>query len=181
MTSNVSLRRASAADADFMLKVRAEPSAGLYQPLRDYSLRQLQMMLARRVSAPLDASLDSKVQWVIESDGNPAGWISLDVTSREHGIASIGYTIGESFRGHGIATQAVRLVIEIAFDPRGVALSRLEAVAAIDNAGSRRVLEKAGFREEGIAEKLLVIGGTRVDHLRFGLVRPDLLEQDIEG
>lgn len=171
MTAIVTIRRATAGDAGFLHSVRAEPSAGRYQPLRAYSLRQLQMLLARRVTAPLDASLDSKVQWVVAADGMPAGWISLDVTSREHGVGSVGFTISEAFQGQGFATGALRQIIAIAFDPDGIALERLEAVAAVENLASRRVLIKAGFREEGIAEGLLEIDGIRVDHVRFGLLR----------
>ncbi|MBA3276111.1 MAG: GNAT family N-acetyltransferase [Chloroflexia bacterium] len=79
--------------------------------------------------------------------------------------------MSEAFRGRGLATGAVRQVVEIAFDPHGLALDRLEANAAVENIASRRVLVKAGFREEGIAGKLLIIDGVRVDHVRFGLVR----------
>jgi ribosomal-protein-alanine N-acetyltransferase len=50
-------------------------------------------------------------------------------------------------------------------------MARLEAIAAVDNHASRRVLQKAGFHEEGVAKHLLVINGIRVDHVRFGLVR----------
>ncbi len=114
---------------------------------------------------------------MIECDGICAGWVSLDVTSREHGIASVGYSVSEAYRGLGVATEAVRQIIAIAFDPDGIALDRLEAVAAVENVASRRVLAKAGFREEGIAEKLLIIDGIRVDHVRFGLVRRDPTEK----
>jgi RimJ/RimL family protein N-acetyltransferase len=167
----VALRRATAADAPCLHRIRSEPSASRFQPLRPYSLDRLARMLAARATLPLDGTLEGKVQWVIEVDGACAGWITLDITSREHGIAAVGYTIAEAFRGQGIASQAVTLLIGIAFDPAGIALERLEAVAAVENAASRRVLTKAGFHEEGIARNLLVIDGVRVDHVRFGLVR----------
>ena len=165
------MRRAVAADAEWMSAVRRQPSASRYQPLRMYPADRLRAMLAARESLPLDATLDGKVQWAVESCGVGVGWVSLDVTSREHGIAAVGYTIGEEFRGRGLATWAVRQVIALAFDPNGLDLQRLEAVAAVDNLASRRVLAKAGFVEEGIARGLLVIDGVRVDHARFGLLR----------
>ena len=171
MSANVALRRATAADAPCLHRIRREPSASRFQPLRPYPLARLARMLAARAELPLDRTLDGKVQWVIDADGACAGWITLDVTGREHGIASVGYTIAEAFRGQGIATKAVVLLTRIAFDPAGIALDRLEAVAAVDNAASRRVLVKAGFQEEGIAHGLLVIDDARVDHVRFGLLR----------
>jgi RimJ/RimL family protein N-acetyltransferase len=121
----------------------------------------------------LDASLEGKVQWVVLADGQCAGWITLDVTSREHNTGAVGYTVGEAWRGRGIATEAVRQVVGLAFDQRGIALDRLEAVVAAENFASRRVLEKAGFTEEGTARGLLVIGGERVDHVRYGRLRGD--------
>ncbi len=167
------LRRATESDASCLFAIRSEPSASRHQPLRMYTLDRLQAMIAARASLPLDRSLDGKVQWVVDLGGACAGWVTLDVTSREHGIASVGYTIGEAFRGRGIATAAVLQVIALAFDPDGLDLERLEAVAAVDNLASCQVLVKAGFAEEGIARGLLVIGGHRVDHVRFGLLRPE--------
>ncbi len=170
---SVSIRRATSADAPALHALRSEASARRYQPLQQVSLEALTKTLTQRASALLNATLQHKVQFVIEAEGQPAGWVTLDVTSREHGVGSIGYTVGEAFRGKGIATTAVRQVTDLAFDPNGVDLQRLEAVAAVQNSASRRVLIKAGFREEGIARGLLVIDGVRVDHVRFGLLRSD--------
>ena len=173
MTVTVRLRRAEPADAAFLHAVRTEPSAARFQPLRPYSERQLSALIERRGRAPLDRHLDAKVQWVILADDRAAGWISLDVTSREHGIGTVGYTVSESFHGRGIATNALRLVVDIAFAPRQLSLERLEAIAAVENVASRRVLEHAGFVPEGTARGLLRIGKRRIDHVRYGLLRVD--------
>lgn len=169
--SAVSIRRATAADAPSINRIRAEPSVRRFQPIRQYSHDRMTAILARREVLPLDREFEGKAQWVIECDGRCAGWVTLDVTSREHGIASVGYSVSEAFRGRGVATAALGHVIEIAFDPDRLGLERLEANAAVENIASRHVLLKAGFREEGVAEQLLVIDGERVDHVRFGLVR----------
>jgi RimJ/RimL family protein N-acetyltransferase len=173
MTKDVTLRRADASHAGIFHQIRAEPGASRFQPLRPYSLNRLRDMLDARASLPLDHTLSGKVQWLIESGGEPAGWISLDVTSREHGTASVGYTVMQAYQGQGLATAAAQLVVALAFDPATLDLDRLEAVAAVENIGSRRVLTKSGFREEGIAQGLLVIDGVRVDHVRFGLLRTE--------
>lgn len=166
------IRRATAADAPWMVLIRAEPSVRRFQPIHQHTVERMAAILERRESTPLDRDLEGKVQWVIEYRGQCAGWVSLDVTSREHGVASVGYSGSETFWGRGLATGGVREVIAIAFDPDGPALDRLEATAAVENIASRRVLTKVGFREEGIAAGLLVIDGVRVDHVRFGLMRP---------
>ena len=137
-------------------------------------------MLATRAKARLNADFVGKAQWVIEVDGQPAGWITLDVTSREHGIASMGYTLATAFHGQGIATAAAHQLIDIAFDPDGLNLYRLEAVAAVPNYASQRLLEKVGFRKEGTANGLLVIDGKRVDHVRFGLLRSERIASQVK-
>jgi len=173
-TKRPAIRRATAADAGCLARIRAEPSVRRYQPIHQHPVERLAAMLARREALSLDHELDGKVQWVIECEGECAGWVTLDVTSREHGIGSVGYSVSEALRGRGMATAAVREVVAIAFDPDGLALDRLEANAAVANVASRRVLAKAGFQEEGIARGLLVIDGVRIDHVRFGLVRPPM-------
>ncbi len=60
----------------------------------------------------------------------------------------IGYWIGEPFWGRGIATEAVRAVIDYAFSETGVAL--LLGSARVVNPASRRVLEKCGFQWSGV-------------------------------
>ncbi len=171
---NVTLRRAEPDDAILIHAWRSEPSARRFQPLRQLTLDQLREVLRQRRAEPLDATLTGEVQWLILDDGVPAGWITLQVTSREHGIAAVGYTIAAAHRGRGLATAALRDVVRLALDPHGLDLWRLEAVAATANVASCRVLEKAGFTNEGRARGLLVIAGVRVDHERYGLLRTDL-------
>lgn len=173
MTETVQIRRARPGDAAFFHGVRSEPSAGEFQPLRSYSEGQLRKVIQRRSTMPLDRHLDGKVQWVILADDRPAGWISLDVTNRDHGIGTIGYTVSEAFRGHGVASRALRLVVDIAFAQSLIDLDRLEAVVAAENIASQRVLENAGFAREGTARGLLRIRGKRIDHYRYSLLRAD--------
>lgn len=130
----------------------------------------LERILGERGSLPLTPEQSRKVQWTIVVDNEPAGWVSLDVTSRDHHIGSVGYALAPAYHGRGIASGALRQVIGIAFDPDQLGLERLEAVAAVENVASRRVLEKCGFRCEGIAAGLLIIAGQRVDHARYELM-----------
>jgi hypothetical protein len=70
--------------------------------------------------------------------------------------------------GRGIATAAIRIASDIAFGVLG--LNRLQAGVYASNLGSVRVLEKAGFRREGVWRRQLVGLGGREDHLWFGLL-----------
>lgn len=174
---HVSLRRAAEEDAPLLASIRAEPSATRYQPLRPYSQDRLRSLVRQRAALPLDPTLDAKVQWVMLADDEPVGWITLDVTDREHAIGGVGYTVPERARGRGSARAALIELVALAFDPDGVALERVEAVVATGNVASRCVLERAGFRREGTARGLLRIGGERLDHERYGVLRDDWLIQ----
>jgi len=168
------LRRAEPEDATTIHAWRCEPSAARFQPLRPLTVDQVRIQLQRRHQEPLDTTLNGEVQWLIFDQGSPAGWITLEVTSREHGIAAVGYTVAAAHGGRGLATAALREVVPIAIDPHGLDLWRLEANVASANTASRRVVAKSGFVHEGHARGLLVIGGVRVDHERYALLRTHL-------
>lgn len=168
-----SLRRAGPGDAGLVAAWRGEPSAGRFMPNRRRTLAEYRAMLAEAAADGIGPGLAGTVRWIVEAGGEPVGWIRLSVTDREHGVGDVGYGIGEAHRGRGHATAAVRATLGIAFGAAGADLGRVEAVAAVGNAASRRVLEAAGFRFEGVARGLLVIGGERVDHARYGVLREE--------
>jgi [ribosomal protein S5]-alanine N-acetyltransferase len=59
----------------------------------------------------------------------------------------IGYGVAPSARGRGVATLAVRQLVDEAFETPGV--RRVYAETAVDNPASRRVVEKVGFTHTG--------------------------------
>ena len=85
-------------------------------------------------------------------------------------MGSVGYWCGRPFARQGLTLAAVKAVSSFAF--RTLGLHRLEAACIPDNAPSRRLLAKAGFREEGEAKAYLKINGDWRDHVLFGLVSP---------
>lgn len=169
----VRLRPVCADDAEMVADWRSEASARRYQPLRVMPLEELREQLAKRGKNEITPESDGEFQWIIETADGPLGWIGLTMISREHGLATIGYTIAEAFRGKGYATAAVKAVQPIAFDPNQFDLDRLEAVAALDNIASQKVLERAGFSFEGIARAYLVVNGERLDHARYAVLREE--------
>ena len=167
----ISLRRATPADATLVLGWRDEPSTGQYMPNLRRTPEEVAARLAERAAPAVDPTLSGTVQWIVEAGGEPVGWVRFTVTDRESAVGEVGYTIGERDRGRGYATAAVRETLAIAFSATGADVARVEAVAAVGNGASRRVLERSGFRFEGVARGLLVIGGERVDHARYGVLR----------
>jgi ribosomal-protein-alanine N-acetyltransferase len=106
-------------------------------------------------------------------DGQFAG--QLNVSSIIRGSlhsASLGYWIDERFAGQGVMPTVVALVVDHCFDTVG--LHRVEVNIRPENAASRRVVEKLGFREEGVRKAFLHIAGDWRDHVSYALVRSDI-------
>lgn len=85
--------------------------------------------------------------------------------------AWIGYWVSSRYQGLGIATAAVALGVDHAF--AGMKLHRLTATFLPDNAPSRAVLSRIGFREEGFLRRALHIDGEWRDHVMVALNEDD--------
>lgn len=88
--------------------------------------------------------------FAIVVDGKSVGSISL--MKLEYGYkCEIGYWLGRNFWGHGIMSEAVRLVSKFGFET--FKLERIYAGVAYWNKGSTKVLEKQGYKLEGVQQK----------------------------
>lgn len=85
--------------------------------------------------------------------------------------AGIGYWVRRSRARQGFATEAVEAVVGHAFVT--LSIHRLEALVALDNAPSQRVVEKLGFTREGIAREVEFIEGRFLDHFQYSLLDGD--------
>jgi ribosomal-protein-alanine N-acetyltransferase len=89
--------------------------------------------------------------------------------------AYVGYWIGESAAGHGYTPEAVACVLRFAFDELN--LHRVQISIIPRNGASRRVVEKLGIRDEGIAERYLEINGVWEDHVRYAITAEEWAER----
>jgi ribosomal-protein-alanine N-acetyltransferase len=83
----------------------------------------------------------------------------------------LGYWIDADRQGQGLMTEAVRAATGFALSVAG--LHRVQAAVMPRNTGSQRVLDKAGYRREGLAARYLCIAGTWEDHLIFATTVED--------
>lgn len=106
----------------------------------------------------------------IEIDRQAVGSIALlrgqDVYCKN---AELGYWLGREFHGRGVMTQAVRQICQMGFARWDI--GRIYAEPYAGNAGSRRVLEKAGFQLEGILRKSVYKRGEVSDSCMYSLLR----------
>lgn len=111
--------------------------------------------------------------FIIEHDGELAG--QLNVSSIAYGSlssATIGYWVSERFAGKGLTPTAVALATDHCFF--GVGLHRMEICIRPENEPSLRVVEKLGFRYEGLRRRYIHINGDWRDHFCFALTVDEL-------
>lgn len=81
--------------------------------------------------------------------------------------AYIGYWIDEARAGNGYVPESLVAVARFSFED--LRLHRLQVAIIPRNRASRRVVEKLGLREEGVAVRYLAINGVWEDHIRYAI------------
>lgn len=81
---------------------------------------------------------------------------------------ALGYWVGERFARQGYMTRAVRALVPFIF--RTLGLHRIEAACVPTNEPSQSLLQKAEFRQEGLAKRYLQINGEWQDHVLYALL-----------
>ncbi|MGD2025629.1 MAG: GNAT family protein [Methyloceanibacter sp.] len=84
---------------------------------------------------------------------------------------TLGYWVGAAHARQGFMTAAVRAVVPFVFD--SLELHRLEAACLPENTASMRLLERVGFKREGLARRYLRINGDWRDHVLYALLETD--------
>ncbi|WP_040166805.1 GNAT family N-acetyltransferase [Microbacterium gorillae] len=115
----------------------------------------------------------SGVPFVVESDGEVCGQLNIwGIARGSLNSATIGYWVAERFAGRGITPTAVALATDIAFTQ--LRLHRMEICIRPENGPSLRVVEKLGFRYEGLRRHYIHIDGDWRDHYSFALTTEDV-------
>jgi ribosomal-protein-alanine N-acetyltransferase len=100
------------------------------------------------------------------------GAITLDNIRRGPAQSgTIGYWIGQAHARQGYMREAIAAVVHHAFTVMD--LSRIEAACLPENAASRAVLERCGFKYEGVAQSYLQIAGRWRNHVLYANLRSD--------
>jgi ribosomal-protein-alanine N-acetyltransferase len=107
-----------------------------------------------------------ETNFAIDVDGEAVGGIALELQDDvERCSAEVGYWLGETCWGRGIATAALESLTAYAF--REFHLTRVYALPFARNVASVRVLEKAGYICEGVLRRSAIKDGVLLDELMY--------------
>lgn len=115
----------------------------------------------------------SGMPFVIEVQGQVQG--QLNVANVMYGSVSsavLGYWVSPEVAGKGVMTVSVALVTDYLMDQVG--LHRVEINVRPENTASLRVIQKLGFRYEGLKQRYIHINGDWRDHYVFALTKEEL-------
>jgi ribosomal-protein-alanine N-acetyltransferase len=112
-------------------------------------------------------------------EGELAGEINLNAIQRgPFQNAYVGYWIAREHAGAGYVPEALVVTLQMAFEELN--LHRVQVAIIPRNQASHRVVEKLGFRNEGVAERYLEINGCWEDHVRYAMTAEDWQERGPE-
>lgn len=109
--------------------------------------------------------------FTIEVNNKPAGWINIHDLNKEYHEhkGEIGYCLHPEFRGKGLTTKALKILIKYIFKKYN--LKRLSATCRTFNKASAKTLEKTGFKLEGILRKNKCKEGKYLDDMIWAIVK----------
>ena len=161
-------------NGDFLLRWEPRFPNGFVDPARDRHAFEQRVQNRER-----ERQLGAGYGFGLFVDSAFAGEINLNnVVRGAFQSGYVGYWIDEARAGRSYMPEAVVTVARYAFDE--LKLHRIEIDIVPRNRSSRRVVEKLGLREEGIAERFLEINGVWEDHVRYGFTAEEWNARRVE-
>ena len=131
---------------------------------------------ARRYREGIEAGTRDRTffQWAVTvpPDDDLVGTVTLASWDRANRRAEVGFIVEPGHEGQGLASDAARTALRFGVERMG--LHRVEADVDPENAGSIRLLERLGFRYEGLLRDRWFTFGEWKDSAIYGLLADDL-------
>jgi len=165
---NVNLRIMEKEDLPLVVEwANSSEFGGEYEPLEQVSYTEVEKW---------HDNLGSEEKWFVieKKDGTKIGQI---FHSPRGPYFAIGYKLLPKERNKGYCTEAVKIIVDYLFLSRN--LVRIQAETNPKNIASQKVLEKAGFKKEGLIRKSVYIRGKWQDGVLYSILREEWKEPKI--
>jgi RimJ/RimL family protein N-acetyltransferase len=149
------------ADVDVIAPVFRDPAVGGEAGMPPWDADTIRVVLHEQLPEMVARGLMAPYVIVDAESGHLLGGINLHHFDPLRDAVEVGYWLLAEARGRGIATRCVRAAAEHAF---ANGIYRVEAHVRVGNAASERVLERVGFRREGVKRRYLRRGGEEEKH-----------------
>ena len=156
------------------LRKKSEDFLSKWEPERDRNFYSVALFRSRVKWAKKKFNEKKVIHAFIfrREDGVLIGAVTIDNVRRGAAQSgSIGYWLGKPFEKKGYMIEVVKALIFYIF--KNFDLSRVEAATLPENQASRSLLEKVGFKYEGVSQSYLQISGRWRNHVMYSLLRED--------
>src|SRR3989338_11129118 len=170
-TERVVLRKPNINDSESLAKNGNEKSMFYYTWYIQYPFTQVK---AKKIISWLNNESKKKENGVIvfcivpKEIKKAVGIVDLYDINKKDKKAKIGFWIGKNYRGKGLTYEAVKSVLDLAFNKLN--LNKVSADVLVDNKASNKLLEKLGFRKVGVMKKEKIIEGKVLDCFLWEIV-----------
>ena len=167
------LRLLEEADADelFALIDANREHLGPWMPWVQSDRAPSDVLAFIRVTRRQIADNDGLQTAIVDPGGRIVGVIGVHNIDWLNRKTSLGYWLAAGEQGRGTMTEAVRAYVDHAFGTWK--LNRVMVQAAVENARSRAIPERLGFREEGILREVERIGDRTLDDVVYAMLAAD--------
>nr|WP_044973852.1 GNAT family N-acetyltransferase [Ruminococcus sp. HUN007] len=112
-------------------------------------------------------------RWAVteKESGECIGQVAYFLVDPNNHFGEIEYCIGTAYQGKGYATEATRAIIKYGFEKIG--FNKIQICARPVNIPSKRVIEKCGFKLDGVLPEYFCINGEYQDRMYFSLLKED--------
>jgi RimJ/RimL family protein N-acetyltransferase len=148
-------------DVDVLAPVFRDPAIGGEAGLPAWDAATLRMVMREQLPEMVARGLMSPYVIAEAESGRVLGGMTIHHFDPLRDAIEVGYWLLLDARGRGVATRGVRAVAEHAF---ANGIDRVEAHVRVGNLASEGVLERAGFRREGVKRRFLRRGGEAEKH-----------------
>lgn len=179
-TDRLSLRAIFRSDAPAVLKLLSDPSVVEFYDIQALADEQEATRIIDGFTARFQR--DEAVRWgIFLSDSDELiGSCCLEQIRQNDRRCNLGYNLRSDKWGRGLATEACRSIIRLAFESRlGMPVDRVQAITVPSNVQSEALLKRLGFRCEGLMRSYGFWKGRSWDMHMFGLTKLDWLENNI--
>ena len=160
--------------AEAFLSWRREPIAKKYNPLLQLDLNEVKERLSKCHYDLSNLKENEQYRWFIRLKGELVGQVAMSGVNLMMGTAEIGYTVAENFHGKGIGTTAVKSLVKKIFNE--TSLRKIIAIVHEENIASCKLLEKIGFKREGLLREHFIVNGDPANEAYYGLLRRECVD-----
>jgi ribosomal-protein-alanine N-acetyltransferase len=168
-TERLILRQLTLDDADFVFRHFSDPMVCQYlmdePPLTEFAQAQ------RIIQFYLEPQGKTYNRWglIRKTDHQLIGTCGFHHWEKQYFRSEIGYDLTPDAWGKGYMTEALRAVVQNGFERMG--LNRIDALVSIENDPSVKLLQKLGFKQEGVLRDYFCLDGKFYDHYLLALLQ----------